>query len=61
METCEIVMTRDKQGYPEKGTALTVGRLRAYRWCNEMNIAKFKSKKEAVVQDEVRVKVAKAK
>jgi len=61
METCEIVMTRDKQGYPEKGTALIVGRLRAYRWCNDMNIAKFKSKKESVVEDAVRVKSTKVK
>ena len=61
METCEIVMTRDQQGYPAKGTSLTVGRLRAHRWCDYMNIAKFKSKKESVVKDAVGVKSTKAK
>lgn len=51
METCEIVMTRDRQGYPERGTTLTVDKLRAYRWCGDMCIARFKSKKEHKIDD----------
>ena len=59
-EQLDIVITKNKVGYPEKGEELKVNKLRAYRWVNDLGIAAFKSHKERRISETIQEDVKKA-
>lgn len=60
MDEVEIVITKNRVGYPAKGTELKVNKLRAYRWVNDLKIATFKSAKEKKISEGIQEEVRQA-